>query len=213
MSFLIFFIHCYDSLVSISPYFCLVVSSRVALCYDLIPLFIHIGISCINYGPLIVPEIRIRSSPSSSVPWFSTVCFLSGGVGICAYSRLVRCVTIFEINRCLCCAATLSRASSISPESNPFHRSHKVLLTFKIHSSGFIHWSEVARAPKTNKRSKEWDQWWPDAQDTSRWPHAVAYTAGDNTRREVDLLLATLSVLNSLSKEDITQINVVANIH
>lgn len=27
----------------------------VPLCYDLIPLFIHIGISCINYGPLIVP--------------------------------------------------------------------------------------------------------------------------------------------------------------
>lgn len=32
--------------------------SLVALCYDLIPLFIHIGISCINYGPLIVPETK-----------------------------------------------------------------------------------------------------------------------------------------------------------
>lgn len=42
-------------------------------------------------------------------------------------------------------------APAQAPESNPFHRSHKVLLTLKIHSSGFIHWSEVARAPKTNR--------------------------------------------------------------
>lgn len=64
------------------------------------------------------------------------------------------CCYHFEINRCLCCAVTLSRAcaaSSVSPESNPFHRSHKVPLTLKIHSSGFILWSEVARAPKTNR--------------------------------------------------------------
>ena len=60
-------------------YFFLVARSRAAFCYDLIPLFIHIGISCINYGPLIVPEIRNRSSPSGRFSRESQL--LSGGVG------------------------------------------------------------------------------------------------------------------------------------
>lgn len=48
---------------------------------------------------------------------------------------------------------------STSSESNPFHGSRKVLLTIKIHSSGFIRWSEVAGAPKTNRglRSGIWN--------------------------------------------------------
>lgn len=137
------------------PHYSFLVARSWALCYDLIPLFIHIGISCINYGPLIVPETRNRSSLSSRFCRESH--FLSGRVGLVPVHGQrplsARCYH-FEINRCLCCAVTLSRASagsSISPESNPFHRSHKVLLTLKIHSSGFIHWSEVARAPKTNR--------------------------------------------------------------
>lgn len=39
----------------------------------------------------------------------------------------------------------------IRPELNVFRGYHKVPLTLKIHSSGFIRWSEVARAPKTNR--------------------------------------------------------------
>lgn len=65
-------------------YFFLVAKSRVAQCYDLIPLFIHIGISCINYGPLIVPETRNRSSLSSKFSgesqffrWKSWMCVFS----------------------------------------------------------------------------------------------------------------------------------------
>lgn len=54
-------------------------SNSVLWSYDLIPLFIHIGISCIKYGPLIVPEIRNRSSLSTRFSRESQ--FLSGIVG------------------------------------------------------------------------------------------------------------------------------------
>lgn len=60
----------------------LVVRSWEALCNDLIPLFIHTGISCINYGPLIVLEIRNRSSASNLFcvsP--EKLIILKGGVG------------------------------------------------------------------------------------------------------------------------------------
>lgn len=88
----------------------------------------------------------------------------------------------------LCCDTEQS-LSSISPESNPFHRSHKVLLTFKIHSAGFIHWSEVARAPKTNRglRSGISDGQVPS---TPHCSHTLGHTVGDNTGHEPDLLLA-----------------------
>lgn len=169
------------SLTSISPHYFLQVAPR----YDLIPSFIHIGISCINYGPLIVPESRSRSPLSCRFSRES----LSGAIGLVPThgQRPVsaRC-SDSEINRCLCNAVTLSRTSagsSRSPESNPFHRSHKVLLTFKIHSSGFIHWSEVVRAPKTNRglRSGISDGQVPR---THHWSHTVGHNVGDNTRHE-----------------------------
>lgn len=132
----------------------------MALCYDLIPLFTHIGISCINYGSLIVPEIRNRSSLSSRSSRESH--FLSVGfVPVNAQRPVIAWCYHFEINRCLCCAGTLRRASagsSISPESNPFHRSFKVLLTFKIHSSGVYPLVRGSQSSQNKHRSKEWDQ-------------------------------------------------------
>lgn len=108
---------------------------------------------CLPYKmspPWLIKETRNRSWVSSRFATESQCCVnelhLQGLLSAWCY--------LSEINRCLCCTVTLSRASacsSISPESNPFHRSHKVFLTFKIHSTEFIHWSEVARAPKTNR--------------------------------------------------------------
>lgn len=130
------------------------VSSRV-----IIPLIIYIGISCINYAPLIVPEIRNRSPASgksskgsgllSSRAGPAPAHRVRGRTGWCAV------LPFFQISRCLRCAVRLRRAFSIRPELNVFRGDHKVPLTLKIHSSGFIHWSEVARAPKTNRGSKE----------------------------------------------------------
>lgn len=75
----------------------------------------------------------------------------------------VNAFTVLDINRCLCCDTEQNH--SLSPESLLFHGSHKVLLTVKIHSLGFIRWSEVAKAPKTNRGLKSLR--WPGAQDTS----------------------------------------------
>lgn len=77
-----------------------------------------------------------------------------------------------------------------------------MLLTFKIHSSGFIRWSEVARAPKTNRGLRSGIS---DGQ-VPRTHHSVGHTKGDNRGREPDLLLATLSVQHLIIKEVITQI-------
>ena len=92
---------------------------------------------------------------------------------------------------------------TVIPESNPFHGSHKVLLTFKIHSSEFIRWSEVARAPKTNRGLRSGIS---DGQ-VPRTHHSVGHTKGDNRRHEPDLLLATLSAQHLIIKEVITQIS------
>lgn len=74
--------------------------------------------------------------------------------------------------------------SVLGPELNLFHRYHKVPLTFKIHNSGFIHWSEVARAPKTNRGLRSGDQQWPGAQDTSHRTRTQGRIVGDNARHE-----------------------------
>lgn len=156
-----------STVTTLSPlfpyYFFLVARSGVAQCYDLIPLFIHIGISCIKYGPLIVPEIRNRSWVSSRLSKTESVCkwrvgsvpptpppvpHLRSEVGLVLGFTSLKSTGVYAV---LWQWAEPLPGSSLSPESNPFHRSHKVLLTFKIHSSGFIHWSEVVRAPKTNR--------------------------------------------------------------
>lgn len=92
------------TLTSLSPLM-LAARSRVALIQ--IPSFIHIGISCINYGPLIVPEIRNRSSASGRFSKESQL--LSGRLACVPLHGSEAGLRIFEINRCLCCALTLSR--------------------------------------------------------------------------------------------------------
>lgn len=68
---------------------------------------------------------------------------------------MVRCAAIFPNQQVFTLHCDAEQNSSIRPELNVFRRHHKVPLTLKIHSSGFIRWSEVARAPKTNIGSKE----------------------------------------------------------
>lgn len=127
VSYLIFFIRCYHS-----PFYFPFVCSVVAQCFDPIPLFIRIGISCINYGPLIVPVIRNRSWPSTDSP--GKFPFQVDELGMCPFTvKVDGGVTIFKSTGVYAAlwhkAATA--ASCISPRSNPFHRFNKVFLTLK----------------------------------------------------------------------------------
>lgn len=62
---------------------------------------------------------------------------------------------------------------ALAPNQIHFSGPTKCCWHSETHSSGFIHWSEVARVPSANKKSEEWDQWWPCAQDTSGLPYSV----------------------------------------
>lgn len=125
---------------------------------------------------------------------------VSAGCWICAPTYGQRsgwCSVLyqFEINRCLCCAVTLSRASAWfqpKPWIKSISQVPQSVSDIQNTQLGVYPLVRGSQSSQNKQRSKEWDQWWPGAQDTPCWLHTVGHTVGDNTRHKLDSVMPWL---------------------